>query len=144
FADKAKIERTYLGITVPAPARDVGSWRTAYGRHPVDRKKFSSNVARGKLAITDWEVVERLRGAALVPFSLHTGRTHQIRVHAADHHVPLLGDPVYGHARIAGVALSRQALHAATLAFDHPVTGTRMRFESPLPGDFAAALAALR
>ena len=148
FADKS-IERTYLAITTPAPPAASGTLRTLYGRHPVHRKKFSSKVTSGKHAVTHWQLVERLHESALVRFRLETGRTHQIRVHASDHGWPLVGDPVYGHKprdeRIAKIAraLGRQALHAATLAFAHPATGTRLAFESPLPEDMQRALAAL-
>ena len=155
FAAKSRgepgtLERTYLAITSPAPPLKAGTLRTLHGRHPVDRKRFSSKVTSGKAAVTHYEVVERLHDAALVRFRLETGRTHQIRVHAADHGWPLVGDPVYGFkprdTRIAEVAraLGRQALHAATLAFDHPVTGARLSFEAPLPADLQAALTALR
>ena len=155
FAAKSRgepgtLERTYLAITSPAPPLEAGTLRTLHGRHPVDRKRFSSKVASGKPAVTHYEVVEKLHDAALVRFRLETGRTHQIRVHAADHGWALIGDPVYGHkprdARIGEVAraLGRQALHAATLAFDHPVTHARLTFEAPLPADMNAALAALR
>ncbi len=143
------IERSYLAITSPAPPARTGTLRTNYGRHPVHRKKFSSKVATGKHAVTRWELVESLHEAALVRFVLETGRTHQIRVHASDHGWALVGDPVYGHKprdeRLADVArvLGRQALHAAVLAFDHPVTGARLRFEAPLPADLVAARAAL-
>ncbi len=144
------IERSYLAITSPAPPAKRGVVRTLYGRHPSLRKKFSSKVETGKSAVTHWEVVEPLHESALVKFVLETGRTHQIRVHASDHGWALVGDPVYGHKprdeRMADVAraLARQALHAAVLAFDHPVTAERMRFESPLPADLQAALAASR
>ena len=155
FAAKSRgepgtLDRTYLAITSPAPPLARGTLRTLHGRHPVDRKRFSSKVASGRSAVTHYEIVERLHDAALVRFRLETGRTHQIRVHAADHGWPLVGDPVYGFkprdARLAEVAraLGRQALHAATLAFEHPVTGAHLAFEAPLPADFAAALAALR
>jgi 23S rRNA pseudouridine1911/1915/1917 synthase len=157
FAAKSRgesggIERTYLAITSPAPPLKTGTLRTQYGRHPVHRKKFSSKVAGGKSAVTHYEVVEKLHGgeAALVRFRLETGRTHQIRVHASDHGWALVGDPVYGHKpkteRLAEVAtaLARQALHASTLAFDHPASGARLAFESPLPDDMQAALTALR
>jgi 23S rRNA pseudouridine1911/1915/1917 synthase len=155
FAAKSRgepgtLERSYLAITSPAPPLKAGTLRTLHGRHPVDRKRFSSKVASGKSAVTHYEVVEKLHDAALVRFRLETGRTHQIRVHAADHGWALVGDPVYGHkprdARLAEVArtLGRQALHAATLAFEHPVTGARLAFEAPLPPDLQAALAALR
>ncbi|HEY1812354.1 MAG TPA: RluA family pseudouridine synthase [Kofleriaceae bacterium] len=146
----AGLSREYLAIASPAPPSKTGTLRTLYGRHPVHRKKFSSKVATGKSAVTHWEIVERLHEAALVRFVLETGRTHQIRVHAADAGWALVGDPVYGHkprdARVAEVAhaLGRQALHAHTLAFAHPATGARLAFAAPLPADFAAALAALR
>jgi 23S rRNA pseudouridine1911/1915/1917 synthase len=154
FAAKSRgeaggIERSYLAIASPAPPTKTGTLRTLHGRHPVHRKKFSSKVATGKSAVTHWEIVEKLHDAALVRFVLETGRTHQIRVHAADAGWPLVGDPVYGHRprdeQLAEVAraLGRQALHAHTLAFTHP-DGTRLRFTAELPADFATALATLR
>ena len=146
FAAKSRgapstIERTYLAIVAPAPRGARGRIETKYGRHPVDRKRFSSKVASGKPAISEWEVVESLRDAALVQFRLQTGRTHQIRVHAADHGFPLVGDEVYGK---KSPLIARQALHAARLAFDHPVTGARIELAAKPPDDFAHALAALR
>jgi len=155
FAAKSRgeqggLERTYLAITSPAPPAPSGTLRTLYGRHPVHRKKFSSKVASGKAAVTHWQTVEKLSEAALVRFRLETGRTHQIRVHASDHGWALVGDTVYGHKprtdTLAAVAaqLARQALHASTLAFDHPASGERLSFESPLPADMQAALEALR
>jgi len=147
FAAKSRgepgVERSYLAITSPAPPAPSGTLRTLYGRHPVDRKRFSSKVQAGKPAVTHWQIVESLRDAALVRLVLETGRTHQIRVHAADHGWPLVGDPVYGR-RGAPRVIARQALHAEHLAFDHPATGTRVRFDTRPPEDFAAALAALR
>jgi 23S rRNA pseudouridine1911/1915/1917 synthase len=153
FAAKSRgepggIVREYLGIAAPPPPAGAGTLRTLHGRHPTDRKRFSSRVATGKPAVTHWTVIEPLAGAALVRFRLETGRTHQIRVHAADHGWPLLGDPLYGRTPrpLASIAeaLGRQALHAALLELDHPVTGARLRFESALPADLAAALARLR
>lgn len=155
FAAKSRgepggIERAYLALAAPPPPLARGTLRTLYNRHPVTRRKFSSKVESGKAAVTHYEIVERLHGAALVRLRLETGRTHQIRVHAADHGWPLLGDQMYGvrqrdeRLAAAATALGRQALHAALLAFAHPTTGARMSFESPLPADFAAALAALR
>jgi 23S rRNA pseudouridine1911/1915/1917 synthase len=144
------LDRTYLAITSPAPPAKSGTLRTLYGRHPIQRKKFSSKVTSGKHAVTHWQVEEALAGAALVRVRLETGRTHQIRVHAADHGWPLVGDATYGHKprseSLAQVAreLGRQALHAATLAFEHPATGARLAFEAPLPADLQHALAALR
>ncbi len=150
FATKQNLLREYLGITAPPPPSPAGTLRTFHNRHPTDRKRFSSRVAWGRTAVTHWEVVEPLAAgrAALVRFRLETGRTHQIRVHAADHGWPLLGDPLYGkpprELRAVAERLGRQALHAAVLAFDHPATGARLRFESPLPADLEAALAELR
>ena len=93
--------------------------------------------------------VEPLHGATLVRCTLETGRTHQIRVHLSEAGHPLLGDPTYGRRpkdarlRAAHEALGRQALHAAVLGFVHPTTEETLRFESPLPADFQAALDAL-
>ena len=153
FAAKSRGEpggilREYLGIAAPPPPGAAGTLRTYHHRHPSDRKRFSSKVTTGKLAVTHWAVVEPLEGAAVVRFRLETGRTHQIRVHAADHGWPLLGDQLYGKPpkRLAPLAaeLGRQALHAAVLELEHPTTGARMRFESPLPADLLRARAALR
>jgi 23S rRNA pseudouridine1911/1915/1917 synthase len=153
FAAKSRgeaggIVREYLGIAAPPPPGPTGTLRTWYARHPTDRKRFSSKVARGKPAVTHWAVIEPLAGAALVRFRLETGRTHQIRAHAADHGWPLLGDPLYGRPpkplAAAAAQLGRQALHAALLELDHPTTAARLRFESPLPDDMAAALSGLR
>ncbi len=144
------IHRAYLAIASPPPPQSRGTLRTQYGRHPIHRKRFSSKVVSGKPAITHFAITEPLHASALVELRLETGRTHQIRVHASDHGWPLIGDPVYGRTpsdeRVAAVAtaLARQALHAHTLAFDHPVTGDRMSFTSPLPADMRAALDALR
>jgi 23S rRNA pseudouridine1911/1915/1917 synthase len=150
FATKQDLLREYLGITAPPPPSPAGTLRTFHGRHPTDRKRFSSRVAWGRSAVTHWQLVEPLAAgrAALVRFRLETGRTHQIRVHAADHGWPLLGDPLYGkpprELRATGERLGRQALHAAVLELVHPATGARLRFESPLPADLEATLAELR
>lgn len=138
---QSSVRREYLAIASPAPPAAGGTYRTLYGRHPTHRQRFSSKVARGKTAVTHWEVVERFAHAALVSVRLETGRTHQIRVHAADHNWPLLGDPVYGRRpadpAVAQLAadLGRQALHAHLLEFAHPQTGEQMSFRSPLPAD---------
>ncbi len=144
------VHREYVAIVAPPPATTSGTLRTLYGRHPVHRKRFSSKVGSGKPAVTHFRVVEALHGAALLALRLETGRTHQIRVHAADHGWPLLADAVYGgrvrDTRVAeaATAIGRQALHAATLAFDHPVSGERIVCDAPIPPDFLRALAHLR
>ncbi|MEZ4393478.1 MAG: RluA family pseudouridine synthase [Polyangiales bacterium] len=144
------IHRVYLALA----ERDPGTrtFDTLHDRHPAHRQRFTSRVETGRRAVTHVETLERLLdgAASLLRCTLETGRTHQIRVHLGEHGSPILGDPVYGRrardARVEAVsrALGRQALHAAELGFVHPVTAETLRFTSPLPDDFAAALAALR
>ncbi|MEO7092308.1 MAG: RluA family pseudouridine synthase [Polyangiales bacterium] len=146
------LERVYDALAVGNVPEKI-TYDTAYGRHPVDRKAFTARP-RGpsKRAVTHVVVVERMaKGAvARVECRLETGRTHQIRVHLADHGAPLLGDPLYGkpardpRVRAIGAALGRQALHARVLGFAHPITRKPLRFEAPWPADFARAVAALR
>jgi 23S rRNA pseudouridine1911/1915/1917 synthase len=144
------VEKRYLALVHGAPP-DRGELDTAYGRHPVDRKRFSSRVREGKRAVTRFAVVGRVPGAALLDVELLTGRTHQIRAHLADQGWPLFRDALYGGIRKEGenapaairraaAALGRQGLHARRLAFDHPITGARVACEAPLPADLRAAL----
>ncbi|MGB5810936.1 MAG: RluA family pseudouridine synthase [Polyangiales bacterium] len=143
------LERAYLAITLghPPPQAKFDTW---HGRHPGNRKKFTSKTDRGRRAVTHLETLERLRGASLVRCRLETGRTHQIRVHLSDHGFPLLGDPLYGKSiadpalRALSQDLGRQALHATLLAFAHPISNEPLRFESEPPEDFKRVLAALR
>ncbi|HCQ63886.1 MAG TPA: RNA pseudouridine synthase, partial [Rhodobacteraceae bacterium] len=128
-------------------------------RHKTDRQRQAVVWSQGRHAVTRARVVERFGtppAAALVDCWLETGRTHQIRVHMAHAGHGLIGDPVYGGRRKLAVkavgaaaveaarGFSRQALHAATLGFIHPVSGEEMRFEAPLPADMAALISALR
>jgi 23S rRNA pseudouridine1911/1915/1917 synthase len=145
------VERVYEALTQGVP--DAGKIETLYGRHPRSRLRFSSRVSEGKRAVTHVRVLERYaRGAAAhVECRLETGRTHQIRVHLAEQaQTPLLADALYGSdASDAGVlaiarALGRHALHARVLGFQHPIRAEALRFESPPPQDFRAALAGLR
>lgn len=143
------LERAYLAIALGRPPQSI-TFDTFHGRNPAHRKKFTSRTHRGRRAVTHLELVELLHGSALVRCRLETGRTHQIRVHLADHGYPVLGDPLYGKSigdpalRRVSTELGRQALHAALLAFAHPITGEAMRFETVPPESFQRALEALR
>jgi 23S rRNA pseudouridine1911/1915/1917 synthase len=143
------LERRYLAL-VEGVVAESGTFKTRYGRDPNDRKKFSSRVASGKRAVTHYRVIERFAGATLIEARLETGRTHQIRVHFRDAGHPLIGDRVYGRPprdallRSVALELGRQALHAHVLGITHPRSGEFLRWETVVPADFAAALAALR
>jgi 23S rRNA pseudouridine1911/1915/1917 synthase len=150
------IERSYIAFTRGAPRPPKGTIATRIGRSPHDRKKMAVLRSGGREAITDY-ASERAFGpldrplAARVICRLRTGRTHQIRVHMASIGTPCLGDPVYGSGApaqvvreaVAGAGLTRQALHAAVLGFEHPVSHKTLRFESPLPDDLARLQALL-
>jgi len=143
------IEREYVAIVV-GTARDA-TIDTLHARHPTERLRFTSRTESGKRAVTHVRVLERFAGATLVACTLETGRTHQIRVHLAEQMgTPVLADPLYGKApregklRAPAEGLGRQALHARVLGFVHPATGESVRWESALPADVGAVLAALR
>lgn len=131
-----------------------GTVDAAIGRHPAQRTRMAVVRGGGKEAISHYRIVRRFGAHTHVRVCLETGRTHQIRVHMAHLGHPLVGDPVYGGRprlpRQASTALvealrgfSRQALHAAALSLDHPTTGERLRWESPLPEDMVALLETL-
>jgi 23S rRNA pseudouridine1911/1915/1917 synthase len=148
-----EFEREYLAIVVGVMTSG-GTVEAPIGRHPVQRKRMAV-VERGKPAVTHYRVVERFRAHSLIRVSLETGRTHQIRVHMAYVHFPIVGDPVYGGRLKLPPACSsqlaealrgfrRQALHAARLGIVHPQTGEHLHWEAPLPADMQALLAVLR
>ena len=143
------LERAYLALAY-GRTPEACTYDSFHARHPTHRKKFTSKGTRGRRAVTHLETVELLHGSSLVRCRLQTGRTHQIRVHLADAGHPVLGDPLYGRSiadpelRRICAELGRQALHATLLAFEHPITGERLRFETEPPEDFRRALEQLR
>ena len=148
-----EFEREYQAIVVGVMTSG-GTVEAPLGRHPVQRKRMAV-VERGKPAVTHYRVMERFRAHSLIRVTLETGRTHQIRVHMAYVHFPIVGDPIYGGRlklpRGATSALvealqhfRRQALHAARLGLIHPQTGEHIQWEAPLPEDMQALLDILR
>lgn len=132
--------RTYLALLEGALKTDSGTVTTYIGRSPNDRIKMAVVPPdKGKLAVTDYTVLKRYSEYTLCRFDLHTGRTHQIRVHAKYLNHPVVGDPVYGLKK-QKFALTGQLLHAWRLTLVHPVTGKEMTFEAPVPDDFKAIL----
>ena len=139
-----EVSRQYLALAhKPWAGAKQQSVALAVGRDPRNRLRMAAvDLAHqaGKPARTDITLLSNTGQGCFVHCALHTGRTHQIRVHMAAIGHPLVGDPLYGGAPAAG--LVRQALHATKLAFVHPATGEALRFHAPLPADLAAALAA--
>ena len=138
--------KEYLALAWGRPAPRAGTIRTLIGRSERDRKKMSVQAARGRPAVSHYEVLEQFADCALLRVRIETGRTHQIRVHLAHLGHAVVGDEVYGHARgrRLQVPASRQLLHAAHLEITHPATGAPLVFEAPLPPDFESVLRALR
>ena len=131
-----EVVKIYLALAAGKFPLRSGVVEAAIARHPVQRKKMAVvKDGRGRAAKTSWRVRRECGGATLVECTLHTGRTHQIRVHLQHLGHPLLGDAVYG--RRAGYP--RQMLHAWKLGFTHPRTGAGMTFVSPIPPDFVEA-----
>jgi 23S rRNA pseudouridine1911/1915/1917 synthase len=136
--------REYLGVVNGVPKTISGTVDAPIGRHPIDRKKMaviSGDAGNSRHAITHWSIQERLGNYTLVKFELETGRTHQIRVHAAHIGHGIAGDAVYSKPI---KHIHRQALHAWRLTFVHPVTGEEISAIAPLPNDFEKFLTRLR
>ena len=138
------VSKVYLALLEKMPATVVGRVEAPIARDPNQRKRMAV-MRGGKPAITEYQVIDHafIGDQALVRVTLHTGRTHQIRVHMAFIGSPIVGDSVYGF-RKQRIKLKRQFLHAAELSFDHPTTGERLKFESPLPAGLQNTLDKLR
>ena len=134
-----RLRREYLALVDGHPSARTGTIDAPIGRHRRDRKLMSIDTDEPREARTHFEIERLLPGTALLRVTLETGRTHQIRVHLAAIGHPVAGDPQYGTRGELG--LSRQFLHAARLAFEHPVTSEPVDVTSPLPDDLIAALA---
>ncbi|HET6455694.1 MAG TPA: RluA family pseudouridine synthase [Armatimonadota bacterium] len=154
-------ERKYLALVWGNPRFELAVVDAPIGRHPVDRKKMAvieSPAYRSRVALTDLRVLERFGPMTLIEAGLRTGRTHQVRVHAAYAGHPIVGDPVYSGGRRLKVGrrefmadvnrlideLHGQALHAYSLSFEHPRTGEQMAFTAPMPEEMESLVTYLR
>ena len=144
FRDKA-VDKTYQALVQGHPDPFSGTIDAPIGRHPGHEWKMAI-VGGGRESVTHYETLEAHRAATLVEVRLETGRTHQIRVHFAAIGHPCCGDPLYGSdpALARRLGLDRQWLHATRLAFEHPVEGNHVEFESELPRDLEHALREVR
>ncbi|MDA0818718.1 MAG: RluA family pseudouridine synthase [Proteobacteria bacterium] len=138
------IERRYQAVCGGHLRNSEGTISTRIGRSDANRKKMAvldKNSSRGKDAVTHYKLLKKLKFASLIECRLETGRTHQVRVHFASIGHPLLGDPIYGRTPaelrniLKGLGFERQALHAASLGFEHPISGDWLEFGSELPED---------
>lgn len=138
------VEKVYTALLEKRPQTLSGRIDAPIGRDPKQRKRMAV-LREGRPAVSEYTVIDDhfAGGYTLVKVRLLTGRTHQIRVHMAFIGCPIVGDRVYGF-RKQRAGLKRQFLHASELAFDHPITGKRLRFEAPLPTDLQLVLTRLR
>jgi 23S rRNA pseudouridine1911/1915/1917 synthase len=149
-----EVQKEYVALVLGVPRPRHGRVSSPIGRDPHHRKRMSTRAPRGRAAETTFEVIEAFDDAALLRVRIHTGRTHQIRVHLASIGHPVVGDVTYGgrrpaagrrpEIRLALQAFPRQALHAARLTFTHPSTGERLDLSSPLPSDIRHLIEILR
>jgi len=141
------VKKRYLALVQGVIKKGSGTIEAGLGRHVKERKKISVHTRHAREAVTSFIVKERFKNATLVEVGIKTGRTHQIRVHMAHIGHPVLGDRVYGGARVmkyGELDIPRQMLHAETLSLLHPDTGTPLSFTAPPPGDMAAIIEKLR
>lgn len=144
FSERKTYKR-YAALVMGAPKLSQGTIKDPIGRHPVKRTRMAV-VSRGKPAHTDWQVEARYgQAAALISCVIHTGRTHQIRVHMSQLRFPLLGDCTYGFkpSRLKTIHVPRIMLHATELRIQHPDRNELMEFKAPLPDDFEEVVSQL-
>jgi 23S rRNA pseudouridine1911/1915/1917 synthase len=141
---RREIAKTYIALVDGAPSTPTGRIEAAIGRDPRERKRMAiRRGGKGREAITEYRVVERFKNHTLLEVDIHTGRTHQIRVHLAFIGCPVVGDKVYGR-RKPSLPIARQFLHAARLGLRLPGESKMRAFEAPLPPDLQGVLDALR
>jgi 23S rRNA pseudouridine1911/1915/1917 synthase len=154
FKTRAVVKQ-YQALVCGRMKRDRGSIALEIGRHPTDRKKMSVHARKGRMAVSEWKLIEQFDECSLLEVGIKTGRTHQIRVHLAAVCHPIIGDRMYGGIkcihRMANETvknslsrLNRPFLHACLLGFDHPLTGQRLVFNQPIPAELHALLTLLR
>ena len=142
FESHGRVKKTYLAVLHGTPKPQKGTLNTLIGRKPFDAKRMAVVDRNGKTAISHWTVLSRHGGLSLVEFLIETGRTHQIRVHAAHLGTPIAGDSLYGDAvrdRRMAHAPSRPLLHAVALAFPPPVSRRTVEFAAEPPTDLVYA-----
>lgn len=154
FAERL-LHKTYVAFVYGDVKKETGGINIPISRHPVARKKMATEP-NGRSAETLWRVITRFTVVTKIEFAIMTGRTHQIRVHCAAMHHPVVGDSLYGFRRpekafaLHGAPLDairnvhRQMLHAETIEFSHPVTKQRVKFTAPVPEDMLAFEAGLK
>jgi 23S rRNA pseudouridine1911/1915/1917 synthase len=145
-----QVRKTYVAIVRGRFTSPVGEIVLPIGRHPIDRKKMSIHAKRARAAVSRYRVVKEHGGFSRVRLFPETGRTHQLRVHLAAVGHPIVGDQVYGaqgalpNRASLGWIFPRQALHAESLEFRHPLTGQPVRISAPFPADLTELVAALQ
>ena len=140
--ERRAVEKIYLALVAGRLRKNAGTIDETIGRHPVDRQRMSTASKRGRTAKTEYRVLSSSEEMSLLECKLHSGRTHQVRVHLQHLGHPVLGDKIYGKKQTA--VFPRQMLHAWKLSFQHPRTDEWMNFEAPMPIDFENAIKSLR
>ena len=131
---KREIQKEYLAIVKGNVKKDKGKVDATIGRHKVNRKKMDTRASNGREASTEYQVIYRCKDWSYMKLWPKTGRTHQIRVHLASIHHPIIGDQLYGR-KVSKLKISRQALHAHKLDLKHPILDSDLSFTAPLPPD---------